>query len=438
MRVALIYPEVYDLARFREGRKEFPPFGVLYLAAILRRDGFDVDLMAASQDDMATDLRAYEVIGVSVASSATVNLLAGFLRSALIAEGTPILAGGVHATFYPEETLQDLAADIVCFEEADLTISELMATAASHGDLSGIPGLLYTNGQGQLVRTHPAGTTADLNVLPLPARDLLPRDDLIMDDRLVGLDIPMAHVMFSRGCPFPCAYCAAGNTASRYRSGESAYTELASLVADYGIGGFAVVDDNFIVRKRAVSEIASAIAPLGLRWSALSRVDTVNEPLLETLAAAGCVEIKYGIESGSEWLLQRMKKNISLERIERAVSMTTAAGIRVKAFIIHGFPGENLATTEDTVRLLDRLRDQIDRVSLFRFVPLPGTSAYDDHFLLGIRGTHLDRRRWDGDWSKFHIHHNDRHWWGSNADFVELQASYERLSGFVSDAFGDR
>lgn len=257
-----------------------------------------------------------------------------------------------------------------------------------------------------------------------------------MHDRLPAVGVtPMAHVMFSRGCPFPCAFCAAGKTEIRYRSGASAREELLALVSDYEIAGFAIVDDNFIVRRSSVSEICRAISDLGLHWSALSRVDTVNSSLLDELYTAGCVELKYGIESGSERILRAMKKNTTQDRIRRTVEATKSRGINVKAFIIHGFPGEDMASTLETIALLERLKEEISRISLFRFVPLPGTDAYDNAFEYGIRYTHRDRQRWDGDWSRFHIHHNDQHWWGSDDQFEEMSAGYELLRDYIEATF---
>jgi anaerobic magnesium-protoporphyrin IX monomethyl ester cyclase len=169
-----------------------------------------------------------------------------------------------------------------------------------------------------------------------------------------------------------------------------------------------------------------------LRWSALSRVDTIDEPLLRKMANSGCIEVKYGMESGSERLLKAMRKNTKREQIKRAIYAAVDAGIEAKVFIIHGFPGEDSETTDDTIKLLRELGPAVSRVSLFRFVPLPGTQVYDQANIYGVRGTHL-QPDWDDNWSKFHIHHNERHWWGTNTDWAETERSYQRLRGFVED-----
>jgi radical SAM superfamily enzyme YgiQ (UPF0313 family) len=373
-------------------------------------------------------------VGFSLASSATYGILLSAKNRAQISPDTLVMVGGVHANFYPEDSFRDFAADIVSTGESDETILEILDHHVNRR-FDAIPGVLWSE-DGTLHRNPALPGSKDISHLPLPARDLLDVDDFVMSDRLAGRDIRMAHTMFSRGCPFPCSFCAAGRTRIQYRNGASARRELEHLIDKYDVEGFAIVDDNFIVNKARVRDICTQIADLGLAWSALSRVDTIDQALLHDMAASGCIEVKFGVESGSEQLLRAMRKNTTRAQITDAVEWAANAGIDAKAFIIHGYPGENLATTRETIQLLDRLSDRLARVSLFRFVPLPGTQVYD-HPLDngGIRGTHRSPD-WDGDWEKFHIHHNDRHWWGTEDDFRELQAAYGEIEAFVEDRWG--
>lgn len=434
MRVALLYPEVYDMARFREGRREFPPFGVLYLAASVRQAGHDVDVLKVVKGQGALDLSGYAAVGFSLASSATYGVMLAARRDARIEAGTLVMVGGVHANFYPHETFDDFDPHVVSFGESDSTIVEILARARTLR-FDGIPGVLWRDGE-QMRRSAALPAARDISHLPLPARDLLQKADVVMHDRLAGGDLRMAHTMFSRGCPFPCSFCAAGRTRIQYRDGASARRELEQLVEAYGIDGYAIVDDNFIVNKERVRDICRSTADLGLRWSALSRVDTVDQSLLAEMADAGCIEVKFGVESGSERLLKAMQKNTTQQQIRDAVGWAADCGIAAKAFIVHGFPGEDLDSTRQTIRLLDELGDRLARVSLFRFVPLPGTQAYDQPAAhRGIRGTHR-APDWDGDWEKFHIHHNDRHWWGDDDDFRVLQAAYAELAEYVEQRWG--
>lgn len=341
-----------------------------------------------------------------------------------------VMVGGVHCNFYPLDTFNDFRAHIATDGESEETILEILdrADTKRFDDVAGV----YWRCGSEIRRESARPLLRNIDELPLPARQLLDIDDFVIPDRLAGTDLRMVHVMFSRGCPFPCSFCAAGQTRIQYRSGTSARRELLHLIDQYGIEGFSIVDDNFIVNKNKVGDICDHVADLGLKWSALSRVDTIDGPLLRKMANSGCIEVKYGMESGSERLLKVMRKNTNQEQIRQAIYATVDAGIEAKVFIIHGFPGEDAETTADTIKLLRELGSNISRVSLFLFVPLPGTQVYDQADIYGIRGTHL-QPDWDGDWSKFHIHHNELHWWGTNADWAETERSYERLRGFVED-----
>ncbi|SFD43727.1 MULTISPECIES: B12-binding domain-containing radical SAM protein [Streptomyces] len=435
MRIALVYPEVLDLARFKENRKEFPPFGVLYLAAVAEADGHDVRVVKVSGSDHVRDFTGYDVVAFTIPSSATYGIIRD-CRLQSRYDGDPlILVGGVHPNFYPEQTLRDIEPHAVGIGEGEETFRELIAQARTRR-FADIPGLCHLRG-GEAVRTRPRTLLKDIDALPLPARHLLPPEDLVMSDRLSTTDLRMAHVMFSRGCPFPCRFCAAAQTRIQYRSGAGARRELVDMIERYGIEGFAIVDDNFIVNKRKVRDICTGIADLGLKWSALSRVDTVDEALLGDMAAAGCLEVKYGMESGSPRILRAMRKNITPDHIRRAVRWTRNAGMHVKLFLIHGYPGEDRASTRETMDLLAELAPGIERVSLFRFVPLPGTYVYDHPAEFDLHGT-SSRPGWDGDWAQYHIHHNHKHWWGTPDQFAEVEAGYRELAGMVDELWPDR
>ncbi|MET9291000.1 radical SAM protein [Streptomyces sp. NPDC003077] len=435
MRVALVYPEVLDLARFKEQRKEFPPFGVLYLAAVAEEAGYDVTVVKVTVDDHVRDFTAFDVVAFTIPSSATYGLIRDCRHHSRYANDPLVLVGGVHPNFYPEQTLLDLAPHAVGVGEGEETFLHLLSRAESRR-FDDIAGICFLH-EGRPVRTPPRVLMNSIDELPLPARHLLPQADLVMSDRLSTTDLRMAHVMFSRGCPFPCRFCAAAQTRIQYRSGASARRELVDMIDRYGIEGFAVVDDNFIVNKHKVRDICAHIADLGLKWSALSRVDTVDAPLLADMAASGCLEVKYGMESGSPKILKAMRKRITEDHIRNAVRWSREAGINVKLFLIHGFPGEDRHTTTQTMDLLARLAPGIDRVSLFRFVPLPGTYVYDHPDEFDLHGT-SNQPGWKGDWSQYHIHHNDKHWWGTEEQFVEVQAGYEQLAAMIRELWPDR
>ncbi|MBF0307496.1 MAG: B12-binding domain-containing radical SAM protein [Alphaproteobacteria bacterium] len=416
-------------------RKEFPPFGALYVSAAIEREGHEVAIVRISPARPSPDLADFDAVAFSVSASATFNLMLECRRTSRFSAGALLMAGGVHANLFPEQTLVDLDVDVVGVGEGEHTVVELLARAQTR-DFSDVAGVLFRRG-GVIFRTPPRLPSRDIDRLPFPARHLLPVDEVVMNDRMSDTDLRMAHIMLGRGCPFTCRYCASGQTKVQYRSGGEVRRELVDLIRTYDIKGFAMVGNDFVLNRRNVAEICDSIGDLGLRWAALSRVDRVDRDLLSMMGRAGCHEIEYGIESGSMRMLEAMGKGVTLDQVRRALRMSHEAGIKNKAFLVHGYPGENEESVGQTIAFLDEVGDLIGRMSLFRFVPLPGSFVYNQAKCLGIRGTPASPD-WDGDWGRFHIHHNNNHWWGTPEDFEELTASYHRLREYVEARWPSR
>ena len=426
MKVALISPEYYDVAHFGVKRKEIPPFGVLYLAAIVEEMGHEVVIHRVSNESYCLDLSEFDVAGFSVSSSVVYTLIQKVREHSTIREGTLLLAGGIHATIYPEDVINELNVDIICIGESEHTLREILAEIKTK-NFSNVAGILYRDGC-NLIRTEPRSLIDNLDVLPFPARHLMPIEDIVMSDRLSDSPLKVAHLLCSRGCPYHCHFCANQEHTIRYRSGKNIKSELEYLIKEFNIEGFCITDDNFIVEKKRIIEISKEITPLSLKWSSLSRVNTVDEDILQAIKDSGCLELKYGIESGSQRILNSMNKGITVAQIHNAIEMTHKIGIKIKAFIIHGFPGENLESTNETISLLESLKDKIDRISIFRFVPLPGSYVYKNpgEFKLILPDNFDD----------IFIYNNSKKWWGDDAEQNELTDAYNMLENYVKINWG--
>ncbi len=423
MKILLIYPNVLDLARYGTKRKEFPPFGTLYLASAAEKCGYDVEIRSVDVEE-SLDLTSYDVVGFSIPSSSTFGIVKKVRFCSKYRDGGIILVGGVHANLYPIETFTEMEPDFLSFGESENTFVDILDAIVRKDDVCQVKGVYYSeNGRIKFSGERNSVERVDWKNI-LPARHLLDHDLFLMNNRLSNTNMKMAHVMFSRGCPFSCAFCAASKTGISYRSGDNVRKEIIHLKEVYAIDGFAVTDDNFIVNKHNVSEISTAIKDLDVYWSALSRVDTFREDVAKCISEAGCIEVKFGIESGNEWLLKRMRKNTTREQIVHAIIIAKKYNLKVKAFIIHGFPGENMKTTVDSISLLEKIKEHVDRVSLFRFVPLPGSYVFrhPDEFHLHLNGN---------DWDRYHIYNNDHHWWGTTEDFLEMNNGYNLLKQYI-------
>lgn len=372
-KICLVYPECYEVAKFGNKRKEFPPFGVMYLASALEKENYDVKIIATSNDNNCFDFSDFDIVGFSISSSLAYPLIKETRENSIFKANSLIIAGGIHASLYPKEVIKDLDCDIVSIGEGEKTIVEI-AKATSLDDISKIKGIYYKKDNNIYV-TEKRNDINELDSLAFPARHLLPKEDIVMK-RLSNTSLSIAHVLFSRGCPYHCNFCANQNHNVRYRSKDNIKEELELLIKDYEIKGFCVVDDNFLVNKEKAMEIIREIGKLNLKWSTLARVDNVDLELLKELKNSGCIEIKYGVESGSQKMLDLMNKKITVSEIKKAFNLTKDVGINAKALIMHGFPKEDFNTTKETIGLLEELKMCISRVGLTYFTYLPGSPIY--------------------------------------------------------------
>ncbi len=191
---------------------------------------------------------------------------------------------------------------------------------------------------------------------------------------------PFATLITSRGCPFQCTFCSRfyfGNKV-RTRSASNILAEFEQCVERYGVKEFMIYDDTFGVRRDVALELCDLIIDRGhkFRWSVRTRVDCVDEAILEKLRKAGCYKMHMGVESGSEEILRRMKKGITLEQVKKAFRLAKEAGIETVGYFMFGYPGETLATIEKTRRLSLELRLSWADFSIT--TPAPRTELNDE------------------------------------------------------------
>ena len=293
----------------------------------------------------------------------------------------PVIAGGLHPTFSPEAVLAAPGFDYVCLGEGEEALLEL----AGGADPAGILNVWVRGG----ARPEMRPPFEPIDALPHLARDML--------DEHPGV----VHMATQRGCPFPCTYCAARiykelyegvGTYGRRRSHESVLAELRSLREEGRLGYVIFLDDTFTIKHRWVNEFCRVYGEqIGAPFSLHARVETVNERLLHTLAEAGCRQITYGVESGSERVRREiMKRPVTNDRFRDVFRWTREAGILLTANFMMGLPGE---TREDLQMTLD-LAEELAVVDFgyFVFYPYPGTHLFrvcvDEGYL---PEDHLDR-----------------------------------------------
>ena len=388
-RILLIYPpddpEVKKRG-FNYSMGECQPLGLSYIAASLEAHGYKIKIVDAkaetlSIDDIIRRIVAFNpaIIGISV-STVDFCITVSLCRRIKANIDCPLIIGGRHVSALPEETIKESCFDYGAIGEGERTMVEL-ADAISEGDIQKIPqikGIVFRNGS-EIIRTSPREYIEDLDMLPFPARHLFPSPTkhpyLHYNKSLL-----VATIITSRGCPYQCTFCdrsVFGNRV-RMRSIKNIIDEIEMLIRDYGIREINIIDDIFPLHQERVKEFCRELTArkLKISWICGARVDSITPEILKTMKRSGCWMIGYGIESGSQEILDRVKKNITLKKIKQAVKWAKQAGLCTAGTFMFGLPGEDLTTIRDTIMFAKQL--SLDRIVFAIFLPLPGSELYKE------------------------------------------------------------
>lgn len=399
MRFALVHYNVDRIANEPGNKTVMKHFGhmpniqLLYVAATLER--LDVELqysdvvgMELSEEDLKERLIRFQpdVVGLSVFTSHfhQARSWAKFIRSFL--PSTKIMLGGVHAQIYPTETLKhNPDVDYVCVGEAEMVLPEFVRRWRSNESFEGLKGLVYRNGPpggNGIQYAGPADLCLELDKVPFPARHLVPNHKYFN-----FISTLRNYTVFnsSRGCPFKCIFCEAQGTRWRARSAVNVVDEFEECCERHGVREIDIFDSSFTISRKRVLEICRLLIDRGLHrriiWDVRSRVDTIDEEMLDALKEAGCYRIFYGIESGNREILKALCKDIDLGRIERIIRHTARVGISPFGYFLVGSPGETRETIRETIDFAKRL--PLDFAIFNCLTAFPRTALYDKYYLPG-------------------------------------------------------
>jgi anaerobic magnesium-protoporphyrin IX monomethyl ester cyclase len=241
-----------------------------------------------------------------------------------------IIVGGPHATILPKECLENISeVDVVIVGEGEQTIVELMNSFEKDSGLNSVDGIFYRN-KGIIQSTKPRNLIQDLDHIPIPDRTLL---DMTLYRPSVSYykKLPAYMILTSRGCPFQCTYCSKiFGSNYRHHSVGRVLKEMEILIKDFGAREIVFRDDTFTINKTFTKNLCESIIEKGyhkkISWSCMTRVNLVDFELLTLMKRAGCWGIHYGVESGSQRLLDIIKKGITIEQIKRAHKITRKVG----------------------------------------------------------------------------------------------------------------
>jgi anaerobic magnesium-protoporphyrin IX monomethyl ester cyclase len=292
--------------------------------------------------------------------------------------------GGTHPTLVAEEILQYIKEiDIIVLHEGEDTIIELTKALKLGHSLKNVKGIAYRE-NGEIRKTPLRDFVEDLDRLPPPARELFDVDKYNL--YLPIYDRPKAmHLLTSRGCPFSCGFCSAKEMSGRkvrYSSPEKVITEMESIKSSYPqYKWLFFYDDHLTLKKSRVIKLCEGIikSKLNFKWGCYGRVDSIDEEMVDAMKEAGCKMISFGVESGSDMVLNLMQKKINAKMIEMAVNLVKKKGLIARSSFIIGYPGERFKDFLSTIKLCRKLGLNKDEI-IWNFKPViyPSTQLFED------------------------------------------------------------
>ena len=388
-KIIFVYPAVNYKGRYKEVSSGIgaPPQGLCYLAAVARKNGYDVSIIDAHALGLDEENLAVAILGKSpdyVGFTAPTMLIKSANSTAKLIKNKNsriiTIIGGPHFTVMPEETMERCKAfDLGVIGEGERTISELLTALERGNSLGEVRGIAFRE-NGDIKLTPPREFIENMDELPMPAWDLLPHFTQHYRQSIVRIDkMPSASITTSRGCPSKCIFCARnvfGNTCRAY-SAERVIKMIDYLKEKYNIKGLSIEDENFLVHRKRLKNLCELLIERreNLSWSCSGRVDMIAADLLKLMKKAGCWEISFGIESGFQPILDFIKKGITLDQIREAVEFSHNAGIKAGGYFIAGHPGETVSTLRETMRFARQIK--LDSFQISFMCPFPGTELYE-------------------------------------------------------------
>lgn len=293
--------------------------------------------------------------------------------------------GGPHANAVPEQVAAADHVDAAVFGEGEGPLTELLNAWRYDKPITGIAGVVTRDEAGAVVRDKPQVFTPDLDNLGWPAKGVVFDQHGLMKRDNFGL------VMFSRGCPYKCEFCASPSLWTykvRFRTPQDMANEIQAIHREYDTRYFSFEDDTFTLNRKRVMQLMDAFIERGLnkvpgfRWTANTRPDRVDEELLAKMKEAGCAAVAIGVEFGSPRMLEKMQKAFTADDARRAVKMIKEAGLISSGQFLVGMPTETPEEMWKTIELADEL--EVDSVMLSVATPLPATPLHEEAKRFGL------------------------------------------------------
>ena len=380
------------------------PISLLYLGTWLSHSGYDVNILDAYNHKMDMYHRLREEswdevlavgMGVMTAQIASAVELSRFVAS--LAPDVPVIWGGVHPTLYPEQVVESDYVDFAVLGEGEITTAVLLKVLqiSDENHFDQIDGIAY-QGLGRRVIVTPDRAPMDVDTLLRPKLELLEDVRDVGDIRTVMKQVQKGlPLLTSRGCPHRCTFCINSITSQKYRfrRADLVVQDLIDLL-DQGITEVCFVDEDFLANKPRLVEILDGVERHGLKfkWFGTARADyfgqkRIDRRLLERLARSGCTQLGMGLESGSQRVLDMIKKDITIKDSLEAARLLDSAGISATFSFMSGLPNETAREINATAQLIAQLTcmNSTFRILPNVYRPYAGSELYNQCLVLGMQ-----------------------------------------------------
>lgn len=385
MKVCLVYPPP-EKGMSGPWLNPYPPYGLFCLAAYLEKlnhEVFIIDCMVdrLSYKELKERITKIEpqVLGVCMLSSVHNSGIKCAQIAKEVSKDILTVLGGPHASGLDKEIIEYCPeVDVVVRKEGEIVMGNLLSALDRKSEIKGIT---YRDGH-KVVRNDDEELLVNLDSLPFPAFHLAKMESYFRaaDRYEFHLRSPSSILMTSRGCIGKCTYCASPFLWERLRMNSPKYTveNIKYQQRYFGVKDFKIFNDFFPVSRNWMEEFYEKIKKekLDISYRCMGRVDLIDDNLLGLMKETGCYYIDFGIESGSQKILNRMKKNVSLEQIKKAVNLTEKHKINRGGFFMVGFEEESRRDLAQTLKMACSLH--LDRACVSRTRLYPGTKMYQD------------------------------------------------------------
>jgi radical SAM superfamily enzyme YgiQ (UPF0313 family) len=361
---------------FVHDQKRNAPLGVMYVAAMLEREKYEVNIVDLRDMEIAeaiSNIPDADIYGFS-SSSLEYNI------STEIAEGAKKLypqsmfvLGGFHSTISPIDKLSRVF-NVVLKGEGEYAILDIVKDwecFSPEWDR----------------KTYVAERITDLSVLPYPARHFLSFESIFHKGLVVpGSGVYGTTLTTSRGCPFDCSFCGSRQVWGRkvtYNSVDRVVGEIEDIIDKFNVRQFRFYDDTITLNKKRLKELSYRLAPLGIVWRCHARVDELDVETCKMLMECGCDEVAIGVESASQEALNSCGKKITVAQSKLGIKTAKENGLKVKAFFIIGLPEDFGNVSQRNIDFIEECN--LDAVNLSTLSPFPGSKLYDNPAKYGLK-----------------------------------------------------